>query len=297
MRFEHPPSFSTHFSDGGNMVGTRFGGCGEAGSEDGMNGERGGHRKVTHGESANGGDHRAGGEHGKNGQHGKNGTAVGFAVKLRRLCNWGMTVVQSRGSGGREQRLRARRAAIGESGRWRLRGKELPSSRTSHGTFTPTSLGALTPRGEETVLAVELREITVENWEECIALRVSEAQRGMVASNVYSLAQAKVQPECVPLAVYADDTMVGFVMYALDRDDGNWWIYRLMIDERYQGRGYGRAALRCTIGRIRQEPVCPRIMISLKPDNVAARALYRSEGFVETGQRIGGEDVLCLTLT
>lgn len=82
------------------MVGTRFGGCGEAGSEDGMNGERGGHRKVTHGESANGSDHRAGGEHGKNGQHGKNGTAVRFAVKLRRLCNWGMTVVQSRGSGG-----------------------------------------------------------------------------------------------------------------------------------------------------------------------------------------------------
>lgn len=49
------------------------------------------------------------------------------------------------------------------------------------------------------MLAVELRDVTYENWEECIALRVSEAQRKMVAPNVYSLAQAKVQPECVPL--------------------------------------------------------------------------------------------------
>lgn len=141
-----------------------------------------------------------------------------------------------------------------------------------------------------------MRDVTYENWEECIALRVSEAQRKMVAPNVYSLAQAKVQPECVPLAIYADGTMVGFVMYALDRDDGNWWIYRLMIDERYQGRGYGRAALEQVIARIRQEPGCDKIIVSIKPDNTVARTLYRSVGFVETGQQIGGEDVMCLAV-
>jgi Acetyltransferases len=147
-----------------------------------------------------------------------------------------------------------------------------------------------------TVLAVELRDITVENWEECIALSVSAAQRGMVAPNVYSIAQAKVQPECVPLAVYDGSTMVGFVMYALDRDDGNWWIYRLMIDERYQGKGYGRAALTSAIDRIRREPGCTKIVVSLKPNNAVARRLYRSLGFVETGQQVGGEDVMCLEL-
>lgn len=85
-------------------------------------------------------------------------------------------------------------------------------------------------------------------------------------------------------------------MYALDRDDGNWWIYRLMIDERYQGRGYGRAALEQVIARIRQEPGCDKIIVSIKPDNTVARTLYRSVGFVETGQQIGGEDVMCLAV-
>lgn len=143
-------------------------------------------------------------------------------------------------------------------------------------------------------MAVTLRDVTVDNWEGCLDLRVSDRQRHMVASNVYSLAQAKVQPECVPLAVYDDDTLVGFLMYARDRDDGNWWIYRLMIDERFQGRGYGRAALETALDRIKQESGCKRIMISLEPENRIARTLYRSLGFVETGERIGGEDVLCL---
>ena len=140
---------------------------------------------------------------------------------------------------------------------------------------------------------ISLRDVTVDNWEDCIGLRVSESQRQMVAQNVYSLAQAKVQPECVPLAIYARDTLVGFLMYALDRDDGNWWIYRLMIDEKHQRRGYGRAALQQTVDRIRREPGCTKIVISINPDNTVARTLYRELGFVETGQKIGGEDVLC----
>lgn len=182
-------------------------------------------------------------------------------------------------------------AAYKSGPRWRSRGLGSPTTSKATSEIARRSTEGL----EGAVLEVELRDVTYDNWEECIALRVSEAQQRMVAPNVYSLAQAKVQPECVPLAIYAGDTMVGFLMYALDRDDGNWWIYRLMIDERYQGRGYGRAALEKAIDRIRKEPGCTKIIVSLKPDNTVARTLYRSVGFVETGQQIGGEDVLCLS--
>lgn len=53
-----------------------------------------------------------------------------------------------------------------------------------------------------------------------------------------------------PFGIYDDDTPVGFLMVGYDTDDywedapaianGNYNLWRLMIDKRYQGKGYGR---------------------------------------------------------
>lgn len=144
-------------------------------------------------------------------------------------------------------------------------------------------------------MAAELKPITRDNFRECIKLNVAPEQAHFVASNVYSLAQAKVEPECVPLAIYDGATMVGFLMYALDPNENNYWIYRLMIDARYQGRGYGRAAMQAAIDVIRRQPACDQIAISYEPQNEAARSLYKSLGFNETGEVIDGETVARLT--
>jgi diamine N-acetyltransferase len=149
----------------------------------------------------------------------------------------------------------------------------------------------------ESVFPVTLRPVTRANWVDCIGLAVAPEQRKFVAANAVSLAQAAYEPECTPLAVYADETMVGFVMYAHDQDDGNWWIYRLMTDAQHQGKGYGRAALQLAISHVRQQPGCDKIVISIEPGNDAARRLYESEGFRATGEVIGGEDVLVLHST
>lgn len=76
---------------------------------------------------------------------------------------------------------------------------------------------------------------------------------------------------------------------------GTWLASKSSTGER-SGRRILRAVLERAIERIRREPGCTEIMIVLQPDNTIARALYRSLGFVESGQRIGGEDVLCLFL-
>lgn len=138
---------------------------------------------------------------------------------------------------------------------------------------------------------VELREITRENWRACVRLKVAPGQERMVATNAVSLAQASYEPECVPLAVYEGETMVGFVMYARDPGDQQVWVYRLMIDEQHQRRGYGRAALLRLIERLRAQPDCESVSISYLEDNEAARQLYASIGFRETGQVIDGEAV------
>lgn len=139
--------------------------------------------------------------------------------------------------------------------------------------------------------AVELREITRDNWRACVRLRVAPDQERMVATNAVSLAQASYESECVPLAVYDGETMVGFVMYARDLENQQLWVYRLMIDAAQQRRGYGRAALLRLIERLRTLPDSDSVSISYLEDNEAARQLYASIGFRETGEVIDGEAV------
>jgi diamine N-acetyltransferase len=133
-------------------------------------------------------------------------------------------------------------------------------------------------------MAIVLREINMENFRECIQLHVRDDQRGFVAPNVYSLAEAKVDGVSIPLAIYNEDTMVGFIMYCFDQDDETGYIDRLMVDERYQGRGFGKSAMLKVIWRLRRIPGCKRIMTSFAHTNAVADALYNSLGFQRTGE-------------
>lgn len=114
---------------------------------------------------------------------------------------------------------------------------------------------------------LEFREIDRHNFRDILKLSTTESQKFFVATNAYSLSQAYAQPECVPLALYDGDTPVGFTMYGLDVEDTEYWIYRLMIDQRHQSKGYGRQALAMVLERIRQDKAHHRIYLSCNPDN------------------------------
>lgn len=141
---------------------------------------------------------------------------------------------------------------------------------------------------------IELREITMENFRECIKLDVAEHQRGFVASNMYSLAEAKADGVSNPLAIYADGQMVGFTMYCFEPENNLGYIDRLMVGADYQGRGYGRAAMLEVIQRLQNTPGCQRIRTSFEPTNAIAASLYKSLGFQETGEIDEGEVVVVL---
>ena len=139
---------------------------------------------------------------------------------------------------------------------------------------------------------VTFQPINRENFDACINLSVNAAQQNFVASNLYSLAQAKVQHECVPLAVYEGETMVGFLMYAKDATDQQYWVYRLMIDQRFQGRGLGGAAMRAIMDDLCRRDDFEKLRISFQPENLRARHLYETLGFRVTGEVIEGEIVM-----
>ena len=144
-------------------------------------------------------------------------------------------------------------------------------------------------------MTMTLREITRENWLQCVRLKVAPEQEPFVAPNGVSLAQSKYEPEWVPLALYDNEEMVGFVMYGVSPEEGKHWILRVMVDRRYQGKGYGRAAMRLLLDRLRAIPGCDEVAISYEPENDVARRLYASCGFRETGEIIEGETVARLS--
>ena len=139
---------------------------------------------------------------------------------------------------------------------------------------------------------VSLREITPENFKECINLKVSESQKNFVAPNVASIAQSKIYPTVEPFAVYNDDELIGFVMFGLDIEDNRYYLVRLMIDEKFQGRGFGKAATRAVIEKMKLVEDCNEIYLSFVPENTNAERLYKSVGFERTGEISEGEIVM-----
>jgi len=108
---------------------------------------------------------------------------------------------------------------------------------------------------------------------------------------LFSLAQAKVMDECIPLAIYDNDDLVGFTMYCMDADDNEYWIYRLMIDAAHQGKGYGKAAMQQIFAILREDAEHTVVYLGVKRDNLAATAFYESLGFAPDGRVYGSEIV------
>lgn len=140
---------------------------------------------------------------------------------------------------------------------------------------------------------VELRKITEDNWIHCISLKVAKDQERFVASNVYSVAESKFDPEATIAGIYYNEKMVGFTMYGINADTNQFWIIRLMVGEAFQGKGYGRAALKILIG-IARDSGYPDLYLSYVPGNERAEKLYTDIGFRPTGEVEHGEIVVCL---
>jgi diamine N-acetyltransferase len=148
-------------------------------------------------------------------------------------------------------------------------------------------------------MKIQLKKVTRKNWEETLKLKVKDAQSKFAPSVAVSLAKVYIKPdgeqvEYIPFAIYDHEKMVGFIMHAYEDDTTNmYWINGFIIDERYQGRGYGRAALTEMVHWIvNRFPKCQEIRLTVYHDNHLARKLYTSFGFRPTGEVWGEEDVL-----
>jgi diamine N-acetyltransferase len=131
---------------------------------------------------------------------------------------------------------------------------------------------------------VELREVTGENARAVMLLQVAPSQRGFVAPNAVSLGQAMFEARAWFRAVYADDTPVGFALLDLDRDGAEYTLWRFMIDDRFQGLGYGRAAIGLVVDFVRSLPGATYLATSWVPGPGSPEGFYLGLGFRPTGE-------------
>ena len=163
---------------------------------------------------------------------------------------------------------------------------------------------------------IHLEKIDAKNIWDVLELKVAKAQKNFVASNDISVIQAYTAIgtgcQAFPFAIYNDKRAVGFLMvgyneaalYELDGEEppaslkNNSSLWRLMIDKRYQKRGYGREAIRLALEFIRTWPCGEAELCSLsyEPENEVARELYHTFGFAENGEMDGDEIVAVLKL-
>jgi diamine N-acetyltransferase len=149
---------------------------------------------------------------------------------------------------------------------------------------------------------VTLQEITAHSVRVVTGLRVSELQKSYVASNAESIAQAYFHPQAWFRAICFDGLPVGFVMLEDPTLLPDWigpaqvGLWRFMIDERQQGKGHGRAALRLVIEHVRTRPAQTLLRTSCVPGPHSPIGFYERCGFRRTGEIDDGEEVLELTL-
>ncbi len=141
---------------------------------------------------------------------------------------------------------------------------------------------------------ITLRPVDRSNWVACSELSLGEDQRGFVASNLKTIAQSKFEPHYHLRAIYREDLPVGMLAFCHEDDPEDlelYWIFRLMIDQRYQGQGIGFEAMKLTIEEIK-ELGAKRILTMHKPSNTVASKLYDKLGFAPTGEVLEDGDLV-----
>ena len=156
---------------------------------------------------------------------------------------------------------------------------------------------------------VQLRDIVTEAERSAVlTLRRGPGQERYLGSMESHFEDAIADAHACPRmwSVHDGDTLVGFVMISdgipaeqLAADDdivGPYFLWRLLIDERLQGRGYGAATIDAVVAYLRTRPNADILWTSCEAGQGSPQPFYLHYGFVLSGDVKWGEDLLRLDL-
>jgi diamine N-acetyltransferase len=153
---------------------------------------------------------------------------------------------------------------------------------------------------------IQLRDVTEENFFDIINLKSEPEQEKkfqlfetMVGSNAFFIAYASVKG-WINKAIYDGDTLIGFATHGLDDKNNRYEMVSMMLGHAFQGKGYGKPALKAIIDDMVNEYDCKEIYLTVIPFNESAIRVYKALGFEATGEiekAFHDEHVYCLKLS
>ena len=177
--------------------------------------------------------------------------------------------------------------------------------------YTKSLCGIAKILSKEYHMNILFKKIINANVADICALKVFEDQKSFVAPNTVSLAEAFASRNenifAMPFGIYDENTLIGFIMFGYDTLDepnepeiakGNYIIWRLMIDQSFQGKGYAEPILKKAVEYIETFPAgrADYIWLSYEKENARAREVYYKFGFRENGEMCGDEIVAVYSL-
>ena len=144
--------------------------------------------------------------------------------------------------------------------------------------------------------AVTLREVTSENVRSICELSVNEEQKAYVAPSAIAVAEACYSREDWLQAIYADETPVGLAVVNVKPQQARFFLWRFMVDARYQRSGYGRRAMILLIEQVKTKPNNGEFFTSVVPGDHCPQGFYENLSFQLTGEWYEGEALMRLAL-
>lgn len=123
------------------------------------------------------------------------------------------------------------------------------------------------------------RDIDARNEASVRKIKVKKGQEGFIETVAECLEEAALYTEWHPVAIYNADEIIGFAMYGSFGANKDTWIDRIIIDEKFQGMGFGKQAVKQLIEIVSTVYGVNRIYLSVIEENVVARHLYEGLGF------------------
>ena len=132
-------------------------------------------------------------------------------------------------------------------------------------------------------MGVQLRDVTKDTVRSVCALEVYDDQKGYVASNALSIAQAHFEPSAVFRAVYLGEELIGFVQWREAETPRTVVLWRFMIDSTHQARGHGREALTLALAQMKSSGFAS-VETSVVMGPASPLNFYLHQGFEEVGR-------------
>ncbi len=139
---------------------------------------------------------------------------------------------------------------------------------------------------------LRIKLLSKEEQDEVITLQVAESQKDFIEPSKDCLQDLKNQAYQIVWnmhGIFLDTHLIGFFMHGKQTQEVQStvpvWLDRMMVDEKYQHKGYGKKALQMILPQLFFMYQADSIYLSFIEGNQVAEKLYQSVGFIDTGEK------------